>query len=382
MKKSTVPTENAFLTLMRPNSPWNKTPQQRAEMTIACHDADYLPRVKDAGDTKVKDGIDVQIMHNGLLVKRSGYQGDWQEKVIKALRGVHEPQEEKVFYEVSKRIKTATAMIELGSWWSYYSMWYLHDHPKAKAICCEPDPENILLGKANMQLNGFEIGERVDFFPVASGSEEGKKLTFKTEAGNDIKTVIKTVDNIIRDARLSKVDILHFDIQGAEMDTLRGAEKSINAKKIRFVFISTHHYAISENPNIHEECIEFITSHGGTIVASHSVLESCSGDGLIVASFDPADSDFQVEISHQPSHDSLFRPYEEDVKILWNSHNALLKQNNELTQSLSKQQHELNDRSQQLAALQRELDEIGHLKDHVRRQVKIRINKLKGDKQA
>lgn len=380
MKKHTVPTENAFLTLMRPNSPWKKSPQQRAEMTIACHDADYLPRVKNAGDTQVVNGVDAQIMHNGLLVKRSGYQGEWQEKVIRALRGVHEPQEEKVFYEVSKRIKNANAMIELGSWWSYYSMWYLRDHPKAKAICCEPDPENIELGKMNMQLNGFEIDKQAIFYPVASGSEEGKKLIFKTEAGNDIRTVIKTVDNIIKDASLNKVDILHFDIQGAELETLRGAEKSIRAKKIRFVFISTHHYAISENPSIHEECLDFIETLGGTIVASHSVLESCSGDGLIVASFDPVDKDFKVDVSHQPSHDSLFRPYEEDVRILWDSHNALLAQSEKQEKLLNENQLKLQEKDRQLAVLRQELEEIGHLKDHVKRQVKIRINKIKGAK--
>lgn len=238
---------------MRPNSPWNKTAEERALMTIACHDADEIPRVSDAGTSKKVDGVDVQIMHNGLKVKKNGYQGMWQAHIIESLKGVHEPQEEKVFFEVLKRIKQPEAMIELGSWWSYYSMWYLKEKKGSKAICCEPDPVNISLGKENMRLNGFESEDRSVFYNVASGAIDDKRIKFTTEAGDRVSVLTKTIDSIITEQQINKLDILHMDIQGAEMDALKSAQRSIAKGKIRFVFISTHHYSISNNPTIHQD---------------------------------------------------------------------------------------------------------------------------------
>lgn len=374
MKPKNLLLEPALYTLMVPNSPWSKSPKERAEMTMGCHDADYIPKVREAGASKKVDGVDVQVMHNGLLVKKNGYQGKWQAEIIKTLKGIHEPQEEKVFYEVLKRLKGATSMIELGSWWSYYSMWFLRNNPGALAVCGEPDPVNIELGKANMALNGFGLNKDVIFLPVASGKTSGKKLSFKTEAGNTITVPTRSIDDIVSGEKLKKVDILHFDIQGAELDTLKGAEKSIKAGKVRFVFISTHHYSISEDPIIHQKCIEFITKHGGTIVATHGILESCSGDGLIVASFDVADKDFHVDVSLQPTEDSLFRPYEQDLEVLWVAHDNLLDYLKKLEKKLAT---ELPEKAARIKELEDELSEIAHLKDHIKRQVLIRARKLK-----
>ncbi len=371
MKSKKPLVETAYITLMRPKSPWKKSAKQRAEMTMACGDADYIPRVKQAGSSKKINGVDVQVMHNGLMVKKNGYQGEWQAETIKKLKGVHEPQEEKVFYEVLDRIDKATSMIELGSWWSYYSMWFLKNYPTARAICCEPDPDNIILGKANMELNKFKVGSQAVFYPVASGPVDGKKISFKTEKGNTLAVTTKTIDSVVSSEGLKVVDILHFDIQGAELDTLYGAQGSINKGKIRFVFISTHHYSISEDPLIHQKCIEFIKNNGGSIVASHGILESCSGDGLIVASFDSRDADFHIDVSLQPTSDSLFRPYEQDVQILWESHDKI-------TRYLKGVESELQEKTERLEKVERDLSEIAHLKDHMIRQLKAKVSKLKG----
>jgi FkbM family methyltransferase len=325
MKKIDLPqnTQSALEVLQFPQSPWQKNPQERAWMTIRCKDADMIPRVPEAGKVKNYQNNEIQIMHNGLKVLKNGYQGEWEAFVIERLKGVHEPQEEKVFYEVLKRLGKKSTMIELGSWWSYYSMWFLKELEGSRAYCTEPDPENIKLGKMNASINGFKEGESIFFRQYAAGRKDGSKLEFITEDKKKITVPIRSVDSIINEEKLKKVDLLHFDIQGAELDTLKGSVKSINEGKIRFLFISTHHYSISGNPNIHQECIDFIKKHGGHIISKHTVLESCSGDGLVVASFDDGDKDFKVEISRQSTDDSLFRPAEKDTLMLAEVFNSL-----------------------------------------------------------
>ena len=66
----------------------------RVALTVSCTDTDALPRVSDAGDIKLVDGIAVQVMHNGILIEKDSYCGAWMTEIIRCLRGFHEPQEE------------------------------------------------------------------------------------------------------------------------------------------------------------------------------------------------------------------------------------------------------------------------------------------------
>lgn len=363
------------------SGPWKKSAAERAAMTIESPDSIGIPRVKEAGKTLTQDGKEVQIMHNGVRVMKHSYQGQWQAETIEKLRGIHEPQEEKVFQEILTHIGKGATMMELGSWWSYYSLWFLKNLPGSLAICCEPDPKNLEVGKANMALNGFDEGERVVFYDAASGNRDGQKLEFTNEDGSKQKVTVRTVDSILNEQKLQKLDLLHLDIQGAELAALQGAIESIKSGKIRFVFVSTHHYLISENPIIHQQCVEFIKEHGGHIIARHSVIESSSGDGLIVASFDKKDADMKISITPQPSDDALFREYEYDIDILWKAYSELAHNAKKDTSRLAKELEVIKQQNAvlqgQSAVLQGQLNEIAHLKDHIKRQVKIRATKLK-----
>lgn len=363
-------------------SVWWKTPEERAAMTLACRDTDYLPKVSDAGKTKVVHGTEVQVMHNGLLVKKNGYQGEWQAKTIEDLRGNHEPQEEKVFYEVVQRVKPGGAMIELGSWWSYYSMWYLKATKNSKAICCEPDPENLVLGRANAALNKFEIDKDIIFYPVAAGAKDGKLEGFETEADAYVDVEVRSVDSIVKEQNVERLDILHIDIQGFELDALHGALQTIKQGKLRFLFVSTHHYAISGDPMMHYKCLDFITKHGGHIVAKHTVLESCSGDGLIVASFDPRDAGFTVQTSLQHTDDSLFRPSEMDIAVLWEAHNRLLGLNEQnalmMKDRMAELESEIQLKAKYILHLEGQINEITPLRRHFKRQVKAKLKGVNG----
>ncbi len=299
--------------------------EERAKMTLACQDSDYIPKIKNAGKSMVVNGTTVQVMHNGIYVKKGAYQGEWQAKVIEGLKGNHEPQEEKVFYEVLKKISPGGIILELGSWWSYYSMWFLKSIKEAKAICCEPDPDNLGIGKTNMKLNNFSSPTDVTFYQSAAGFTDGKIISFTTEKKQKKDVPVRTVDSILDEQKIEKLDVLHMDIQGAELAALKGAKRSIQKGKIRFVFVSTHHYVISNDPLVHQKCLDFIINSGGYIISEHTVAESCSGDGLIVASFKPEDKNFKVEQSLHNTNGPLFRSPEKDVALLWGAHDKLLR---------------------------------------------------------
>jgi len=295
-------------------SPFVMTEPERAQMTIGCHDADDIPKVKNAGKVIKKGDHTVQVMHNGLLVKSGGYYGKWMSDIIKALKGHHEPQEEKVFYEIVQRIDSGGTMIELGSFWSYYSLWFNKAVKNARNICCEPDENNTKIGEMNAKLNNAKL----TFVQGAAGSEKGKIINFPMDSrpGEVVQVPVIPVDELVKTNKLDHIDLLHMDVQGSELDALEGARKTIESGKLRFLIVSTHHYVFSGDPATHFKCAEFIESLGGHIIANHTIPESFSGDGLIAASFDKRDRNFSVKVSINTSTKTLFRPYEKDLALL------------------------------------------------------------------
>lgn len=245
----------------------------RVQETINCRDCDAIPKVENAGEVNIDHSPPFQVMHNGVKVLLGGYHGEWMQRIITALKGHHEPQEEKVFYEVLKRVSGDNpVMLELGSYWAYYSLWFRKTFPAGSNYMVEPITEKMQLGQKNFDLNGFSG----IFFNGCMGGEYKDKMTFVDWNNDEIEMKQYSVDAIVEKNNIAFIDILHSDIQGAEVDMLKGCEQSLNAGKIGYLCISTH-------GDKHERCLDFFKQRSMHIIAEHSVEASASADGLIVA---------------------------------------------------------------------------------------------------
>ena len=128
----------------------------RMAISMRCHDADIIPKVENAGQLMDEpDGTRVQIMHNGIKVLAGGYYGDWMCDLIEQCQGHHEPQEEVVFHEVMKHIPPQATMIELGGYWSFYSLWFLSQGSERRGLVVEADPNHLKVGMKNAAPNSF-----------------------------------------------------------------------------------------------------------------------------------------------------------------------------------------------------------------------------------
>ncbi len=291
------------------------TGEQRTAMTISCRDTDAISKVPNAGAFESRGDVDVQVMHNGLVVVSGGYYGDWMADVISGLDGHHEPQEELVFHRVLERIDgPAPTMMELGCFWAYYSCWFLQRFPGGIAIAAEPDPDHLDIGRQNAKLNSLPVR----FHQAAAGASGTPDFTFSSELHEGVEhtVVVRSVEDLMVSEGVDQLDLLHVDIQGFELDVLETVAELVAEGRIRFVIVSTHHHLISNDPILHDRCIDWIQSHGGHVIAEHSVVESFSGDGLIAASFDPRDDHFDVTVSHNRASMSLFQAPEVDLAEL------------------------------------------------------------------
>jgi hypothetical protein len=174
------------------------------------------------------------------------------------------PQEEVVFAALLKILAPGAVIVEGGAYWAFYSMWFLTEVPSSRAFLIEPNIANIEIGKRNLAENRLSA-------PITR-AYVGK------EPGVDADgTPIVAVDQFARDHELAKIDLLHMDIQGAELDMLTGARQLLSERRIDYIFISTHSEAL------HADCVSRLRSHSYRVLASATPRQSFSYDGLIVA---------------------------------------------------------------------------------------------------
>jgi hypothetical protein len=201
-------------------------------------------------------------MHNGLKIDPMSYYGFGLMKMLIDNKGVHEPQEEKIFQEVLHSLgqKKPLVMMELGAYWSFYSMWLLIMFPKSQCFMVEPDKKNLYYGKKNFVTNKLQ-GK---FIHAGIGNQINKNQN------------IMTVDALCEKHEIPFLDILHSDIQGYELEMLQGSKRMLSEGKIGYTFISTH------SNELHEGCRKHLLEYGFTEIASANVDESYSWDGILV----------------------------------------------------------------------------------------------------
>jgi hypothetical protein len=214
-----------------------------------------IERVPMAG---VVEGNDV-VLHNGNRVPISGdaaYYGAFSQILI-INRGVHEPLEEFVFQEMLRKLRKDPVMIELGAYWAHYSMWLKKFRPESTTILVEPNPTNFAAGKSNFRRNGFD-GEFINSL-VAKGQFE--------------------IDRFLERRKLSRVDILHADIQGYEIQMLDAARASLADARVDYLFISTH------SQSLHIKVADTLRKFGYRIeVSSDFDNDTTAFDGFVFAS--------------------------------------------------------------------------------------------------
>ncbi|WP_420827267.1 FkbM family methyltransferase, partial [Halochromatium roseum] len=171
-------------------------------------------------------------------------------------RGVHEPLEEYCFQEILKRLPSRPFMLELGALWAHYSMWCKQQRPNAEACMVEPEPDNLESGRLNFARHGYS-GR---FIQAKVGPDDFKVDAFMAESGWD------------------KLDILHVDIQGAELAMLDDARQALERRQVDYLFLSTH------SQQLHHQCAERLTKLGYVVVVSADFdNQTTSYDGFLLA---------------------------------------------------------------------------------------------------
>jgi FkbM family methyltransferase len=303
---------------------WNDWLQRRIEITCLCRDADVIPKVPGAGKTFSMNGRRVQRMHQGVVVPAGGYYGAWMTELIRRLKGHHEPQEELLFHHILKHCRDGTRIVEVGAFWAYYTAWFLKTVPNSRAVCLEPDALHAACGRDTLALNGLAA----NWVAGSVGEKHVPSVEVEQSDGTRVFQSVHSLASLLKVTAVGPVEVLHVDVQGAELPFLRSLADQGVQGLVRFIVVSTHHARYTGSSRTHEDCLATIRQLGGNVLAEHSVDESFSGDGLIVASFVQEDASIALPpISRNEPPNVLFsgessRPFVSNAQnlediVLW-----------------------------------------------------------------
>jgi len=152
-------------------------------------------------------------------------------------------------------VKDVNLVVDVGAFHGHYSVNAAMSYPNAQILAFEPFSVSIDEFKKNTRA----FSDRIKLFECALSDSEGESylnLT-STEAANSIskqtpeharqnphvvevgqeKVLVRTLDNVLDAHKLTDkyIDILKIDVEGFELNVLKGAKKSIT--KSRFIII-------------------------------------------------------------------------------------------------------------------------------------------------
>jgi len=127
----------------------------------------------------------------------------------------------------------------------------MHTIPSArnmqgKVIAIEPEPKNFEILKKNIKLNGlknvialnkgcFSKKGKLTFY-LDDGGIGGHSFINKEIGHRHVKINVDTLDNILKNLKIKRVDLIKIDVEGAETDVLKGAMKTLKSSHPKIVF--------------------------------------------------------------------------------------------------------------------------------------------------
>lgn len=160
----------------------------------------------------------------------------------------------------------------------------------------EPDPVNFKICQANLQLNPFKniyvdnigLGNSEGSFKLIVDSESNRgcnKINIDATGKESHTVTVKVLDNWVKEHAVNKIDFIKIDVEGFEMNVLKGAEKVLQEHHpLLFIELDDHNLKLQNSSA--SELIYFLEQNGYSITHSETDIKISSTDDFSNTHFD------------------------------------------------------------------------------------------------
>lgn len=164
--------------------------------------------------------------------------------------GRYEPQETQLALRL---LGAGMTVVDAGANWGYFTLVCAHRvGSSGRVLALEPHPRLASMLGENVTVNRLS---QVEVIRVAAGAGAGTAafVGFDERDGNsgvsraargadhvDFESPVAGLDTLLDERKIDRVDLVKLDIEGAEIEALRGMTTGLMKRRYRFVLLECH----------------------------------------------------------------------------------------------------------------------------------------------
>jgi len=167
---------------------------------------------------------------------------------------------------------STSLIFDVGANIGEYSEKILEFNPAVNIQCFEPIPDTFKQltlrhqGKENVRLNHFALSDEkgvrsmYEYGKLNGTNSLEKHPDLISDKTNRIETTLQTIDDYCEEHSIDTIDYLKIDVEGHEVNVLRGAKKMLQEKKIHSVQIE-YNFLWKNTSNTMEDVFELLAEN-------------------------------------------------------------------------------------------------------------------------